>query len=231
MKKRKMHVFVLKMKTVKKTLTVALLLIVMGISLFHPPLAQAAEPPLFYVYPVISNNPVSSSGMFWSEAHPDWGSMTLSQWESLFKSYRLVVGVPDQFTVRDDFFSASPKTQSILTQLKKGIKKRLPSGEDGKNMKDSITVKKVWSPNKVEEEVSVEIGKHFRDNDNFDQYIDKIREVFTPSQDVQELLKEAKAPLAPPIDNAAKVTTWAGGAILLTGLSLLAKVLMFAAAI
>jgi len=229
-----MRVIILKKSTVKRYFAISLLMIVMGISLISPFKAQASTPQtilaphtfVFYLYPMPENN-----GMFWLEQSPQLGYATLQEWSSLLPKGEMIVSVPENMQLA---------SLGGLDRIGKYVQGKIKgAGSNGKYDKDVFKYRRTVTAEGVTDEIEVEIGKHFRDNDNIDRLISGVRKHLTT--DAGET-KEIKDPVFPPrpLDGvqmpgempnaeegqAAKVQVL-GGMTLFGGLLLLGKVLVF----
>jgi len=184
-----------------------MILIVIGLSLKSPAFANANESPLYYLYPYPSNNP-SQTSLFWSEADPDIGAYSLSMWSKIAPGRQIVVGLPKGYDIVET-------RGGILTDyIKAKIGDRIKSGKNVPIPKDSITYERKITVDGIEEKIKVEVGRHFKDNDNFEKYLDGIKSHLT---DKKELPDRAPVPLEipAPTPEAAKAV---GNTLVLSGL-------------
>ena len=88
---------VLRKSTIRCTLAISILMILVGISLINPFKAQATTPQtilsphafIFYLYP-------HSNGMFWLESNPELGYATLKEWNNVLPRGEIIVATkPD----------------------------------------------------------------------------------------------------------------------------------------
>lgn len=223
---------VLKKSTVKRTFVLAILLIFTGISLINPFKANA-ESNLFYLYPLPNGNTISMSSLYWSEANPTWGAYTLPQWGEIVRNKRFVIAVPDNLQIINAELFANNIGLNILARIKRKIndyngKKNVITNPDSISQpnqnqnKDVLVYKRKVSNGQIEEEISVEIGEHFKNNDNFEKYLETVRKNLTNNDLSKKVTKEI------PKDQNTDTTAMFGMSLLLGGLALLGKVLVFA---
>jgi len=180
---------VLRKSSIKRTIAIASLLILVGISLRSPRFAQATESNIYYLYPYPSNNP-SQSVLFWSESNPELGAYNLAMWSQIIPNKQIVVGLPEGYGIQ---------TAMIANNLGKYIVARIGNNLRGKKQeethtpppKDSITYERDITPDGIKEKIRVEIGEHFRNNDNFEKYVEVMKKGLT---DKNELPDRAPAP-------------------------------------
>ncbi len=206
---------VLRKRSIKRTLALAILLIMVGISLVRPHSAQA-ESNLLYLYPYPGNNPVQPSGLFWAEEAPTWGAFSLATWSEFIPGRQIVVGVPEDYQVNSAMLGNN-LGKYITTKL--GGKVKGNTGGGRSTAKDSLTYEREIYPDGIKEKVRVEINEHFRNNDNFEKYMDILKNHLT---NPDELPTEKPAPKAP--DNDTAQAAMLGNTLILGGLALMARV-------
>lgn len=213
---------ILRKSSVNRTLALAVLLIMAGLALIHPFRVQAAESNLFYLYPLPGNNPVQSAGLFWSEQNPTWGAYTLPQWGEIVGNKQFVIGVPEGYQINAAMLGNN-LGKYIVAKLGKRIKGSSKTTGGKSNPKDSLTYEREILPDGIKEKVKVEIYDHFKNNDNFERYLDIVKKHLTDP----EILPESPTPKPPTENNdTAQAATMLGGTLLLGGLALMAKVLL-----
>jgi len=161
---------VLRKSSIRRTLAIAMMLIVIGLSLKSPAFASANESTLYYLYPYPSNNP-SQTSLFWSEVDPEMGAYNLSMWSKIAPGRQIVVGLPKGYDIvetRGGILSDYLKAK-IGNRLKNGSKP-VDVGRPVPMPKDSITYERKITSDGIEEKIRVEVGEHFKNNDNFEKY-------------------------------------------------------------
>lgn len=210
---------VLRKSSIKRTLALATLLIMVGLSLSFPNLSRASESNLYYLYPYPSNNPAQSV-LFWSESNPEMGAYNLGMWSKLTDK-QIVIGLPEGYQINSAMIG-----NNLGKYITARIGRKITSGGTGKYVpRDSITYEREITPDGIKEKVKVEIGEHFKDNDNFERYLEALKKNLTNKNELPD-----RAPVPPEIPAPDNTTTQAiimGGTFILGGLALLAKVMVF----
>ena len=220
-----MRLIILKKSSIRKSLALSIIMILVGITLINPFVAKATPTDyvtktyhkLYYLYPMPQNN-----GMFWLESNPNLGYGTLQEWNKKLSSGEMIVAVPSNMQL-----ASLGGLDRIGRYVQNKIKGR---ADNGKYDKDIFKYRRTVTAEGVTDEIEVEIGKHFKDNDNLEKLISKVKtHLTTDAGQTQEI----KDPVFPPIvqpDNVSDdaKTQIVGGSILLGGLMLFAKVLVFA---
>jgi len=179
------HLFVVKTSSVKRTLVIAMMLIVIGLSLKSPAFAQASQSNLYYLYPYPSNNP-SQTSLFWSEASPEMGAFNLTMWEKIAPGRQLVVGLPKGYDIMET------RGGILSDYIKAKIGNKLKNGKSVEVVrpvpipKDSITYERKITADGIEEKIKVEVGEHFKDNDNFEKHLDTIKRNLTNKEELPD---------------------------------------------
>jgi len=221
----KLRMIILKKSSVRRNLALSIMMILIGIALINPFVAKATPTDyvtksyhkLYYLYPMPQNN-----GMFWLESNPSLGYGTLQEWNKKLSSGDMIVVIPSNMQL-----SSMGGLDRIGKYVQNKIKGRV---DNGKYDKDIFKYRRTVTAEGVTDEIEVEIGKHFKDNDNLEKLISKVKtHLTTDAGQTQEI----KDPVFPPIVQPENVTDDAktqivGGSILLGGLMLFAKVLVFA---
>lgn len=227
---------VLRKSSVERTLALAILLLFAGISLVAPNFVSAKESNLMYIYPMPQNNPVQPYGLFISE-NPQDGSHPLNVWQESFPNKRMVVGVPDQYKVSQAMLGnnlGNYVVARIKNKLKDSTKSITKNNKNEppqppKNEKEVIIIKRQIGT--ITEEVRVEIGEHLKDSDTFEKIYDSLNKGLIPNEILEkEIEKHKPAPQSPQekSENAEATTMVFGGTLILSGMALLAKILLFA---
>lgn len=205
---------VVRKSSVKRTLALAMLLIVVGMSIVTPIKTQA-QSNLVYLYPTEENNPVETIGLFWWEDYPELGAYPLPEWDKAFPGKQIVIGVPDHMEM--GAFVGDNIGKYIVAKIDK---RKQNKGPYTKN--DVFVYKRSITNTQINEEIRIEIGKHFSDNDNFEKFIEIVRDSLTDPEIIQQ---------PPPPQEQSPDTTNAllfGNTMILSGLALLVRILMFA---
>ena len=204
---------VLRKSSVKRTLALAVLLIMVGLSIAKPQAAKA-ESNIVYLYPTAANNPVEQNGLFWWESHPDWGSLTLPEWAEIIRNQEIIVGVPEHYLMGSTMAG---------DKLGRFIVNKIRGKTGGKADKDVFVYNRKIFRDGIQEEIRVEVGKHFRDNDNFRKFVDTIKDGLTDPDEIQKIPPKGST------DDTAQAAMLFGNTMILGGLVLLLKVLAVAA--
>jgi len=220
-----MQLIILKKSSIRKSLALSIMMILIGITLINPFVAKAnptdyvtkSYHKLYYLYPMPQNN-----NMFWLESNPSLGYGTLQEWNRKLSKGEMIVAVPSNMQLA---------SLGGLDRIGKYVQNKIKGRADnGKYDKDIFKYRRTVTAEGVTDEIEVEIGKHFKDNDNLEKLISKVKtHLTTDAGQTQEI----KDPVFPPIvqpDNVSDdaKTQIVGGSILLGGLMLFAKVLVFA---
>lgn len=221
----KLRMIVLKKSSIRRSLALSIMMILIGITLINPFMAKATptdyvtktHSKLYYLYPMPQNN-----GMFWLESNPSLGYGTLQEWNKKLSKGEMIVAVPSNMQLA---------SLGGLDRIGKYVQNKIKGrSENGRYDKDIFKYRRTVTAEGVTDEIEVEIGKHFKDNDNLEKLISKVKtHLTTDAGQTQEI----KDPVFPPIvqpDNVSDdaKTQIVGGSILLGGLMLFAKVLVFA---
>lgn len=220
---------VIKKSTIKRHLAISLLMILVGISLISPFQAKANAPQdylspptfIFYLYPMPQNN-----GMFWLESGPQLGYASLQEWSSFLPKGEMIVAT------KPDMQLAS---MGGLDRIGKYVQGKIKgAGTNGRYDKDIFKYRRTVTAEGVTDEIEIEIGKHFRDNDNIEKLISEVgKHLTTPAGDTKEI-KDKQFPPLPilptpeptPEADAVKAQV-VGYSMLIGGLWMMAKVLVF----
>ena len=221
----KLRMIVLKKSSIRRSLALSIMMILIGITLINPFMAKATPTDyvtktyskLYYLYPMPQNN-----NMFWLESNPSLGYGTLQEWNKKLSKGEMIVAVPSNMQL---------VSIGGLDRIGKYVQNKIKGRADnGKYDKDIFKYRRTVTAEGVTDEIEVEIGKHFKDNDNLEKLISKVKtHLTTDAGQTQEI----KDPVFPPIVQPDNVpddakTQIVGGSILLGGLMLFAKVLVFA---
>lgn len=205
---------VLKKSSIKRTLAIATLLIITGLSLKSPHLAQASESSFFYLYPYPSSNP-SQTVLFWSEANPEQGAYTLPMWSKITDK-QIVIGLPEGYKINSAMLG-----NNLGRYITARIGKRIKDGGKGTwKPTDSITYERKITPDSIKEKVKIEIGEHFKDNNNFERYVEIMKKGLTNKN---ELPDPKPVPVEKPKDDSAQASMIIfGNTLTLAGMALFA---------
>ncbi len=206
---------VLRKSSIKRSLALSILLIMVGLSLSFPNLSQANESSLYYLYPYPSNNP-SQTSLFWSESNPELGAYNLAMWSKMIDK-QIVIGLPEGYGISQAMFLGNNLGKYITAR----IGKKISSGGTGKYVpRDSVTYEREITSDSIKEKVRIEIGEHFRDNDNFEKYLEVIKNNLT---DKNELPDRPPVPAEiPTSDDTTQAVVLFGNTLTLAGMALMA---------
>lgn len=218
----KLRMIVLKKSSIRRTLALSILMILVGASLVNPFKAQATtakaylstSPFVSYLYLMPQNNPISLNGMFWSEDAPGMGYASLSTWEKAAKGKQIAIGIPRTMDART-------LSNSKLGEFIKGKVKGITT--TGKYDKDIFKYKRTITSDGVTDEISVEVGKHFRDNKNFEDFAKNVRDHLVTDVDVESVVNpkvepKFEIPAPVPVPEAAKAV---GDTLILGGVAMM----------
>jgi len=217
---------VLKKSSVKQTVAIAAILIIIGLNLANPFKAQATQSNLFYLYPYPSNNP-SQTVLFWSEANPKMGAFSLDMWKNIIPDKQLVIGLPDGYQINMSVLGKKGgyidnKAEAITAKIRNFAKGKAtnPSiGNSGNGGKDILTYEREITPQGgIKEKVRVEIIDHFKNNDNFEKYMEVIKGNLV---DVNELPDDNVKQIPTSTDDTTHAITMFGNTLILSGTALL----------
>lgn len=208
---------ILRKRSIKRALALAVLLIMSGISLVHPFKAQAVSN-LFYLYPSKENNPVSPGGLFWSEAAPSFGELSMGGWLELMPDKKLVVGIPDSYQINSAMFGNN-LGKWVVAKLGKRISGGSKTIGSKYPPRDVLVYEREIGPESVKEKIRVEIVDHFKDNDNFEKYMDIVKKHVTEFP-----VDEKPASNVPTPDDNTAQAAMLGNTLILGGLALMARI-------
>ena len=175
---------VLRKSSIKRTLALSILLILVGLSLRNSHPAHASESNLYYLYPYPSSNP-SQTSLFWSESNPKLGAYGLPMWSQIVPNKQIVIGLPEGYGI-----NAAMIGDNLGKYVVTKISNRLNNGKKEEKTvpppKDSITYERDITPDGIKEKIRVEIGEHFRDNDNFEKYVEVMKKGLTNKNELPD---------------------------------------------
>jgi len=215
---------VLKKSSIKRHLTISILMILIGLSLTNPFKAQATTPQkilahqefIFYLYPM-------PNGMFWLESNPKLGYATLEEWSSVLPKGEMIIAAKPDMQLAS--FGGLDRIGRYVQGKIKG------AGTNGKYDKDIFKYRRTVTAEGVTDEVEIEIGKHFRDNDSIEKLISNVRKHLTTdseeTQGIKDIVVVPEQAKDAEQSQAAKAQVLGGG-MLITGLFFLGKVLILA---
>jgi len=220
-----MRLIILKKSSIRRNLALSIMMILIGITLINPFVAKATPTDyvtktyskLYYLYPMPQNN-----SMFWLESNPSLGYGTLQEWNKILGKGEMIVAIPSNMQLA---------SMGGLDRIGKYVQDKIKGrSENGRYDKDIFKYRRTVTAEGVTDEIELEIGKHFKDNDNLEKLISKVKtHLTTDAGQTQEIKDPVFPPIVQPdnIPDDAK-TQIVGGSILLGGLMLFAKVLVFA---
>jgi len=215
-------IIILCKSSIRRTLVLSLIMILVGLSLINPFKAQATTPQaylkpsafIFYLYPHIN-------GMFWLESSPKSGYATLEEWSSVLPDGEMIVAA------KPDIQLASLGGLDRIGKYVQG--KLMGRSYNGRYDKDIFKYRRTVTAEGVTDEVEVEIGKHFKDNDNLEKLIGNVRKHLTTdageTKDIKDIVVAPEPTKDTKESQAAKIQIL-GGASLLTGLYMFGKILI-----
>ena len=221
-----MRLIILKKSSIRRTLAISVLMILVGLSLINPFKAQATTPQTilsphtftFYLYPM-------PNGMFWLESNPKLGYATLKEWSSVLPKGEMIVAVPENMQLA---------SMGGLDRIGKYVQgKLMGKSYNGRYDKDIFKYRRTVTAEGVTDEVEVEIGKHFKDNDNLERLISGVGHHLRTGAEETKDIKDKQFPPMPEPKEASKEeqaakTQILGGGMLLAGLLMIGKVLILA---
>ena len=210
---------VLRKSSIKRTVALSILLILVGLSLRNSPLAQASESNLYYLYPSPSNNP-SQTALFWSESNPKLGAYNLAMWSQIVPNKQIVVGLPEGYGI-----NAAMIGDNLGKYVVTKIGNRLKNGKKEEKLipppKDSITYERDITSDGIKEKIRVEIGEHFRDNDNFERYVEVMKKGLTNKNELPDRAPVPQESPAPQGDTDTAQVVILGNTLILSGAALI----------
>lgn len=207
-----MRLIILRKSSIKRTLALAVILIMLVLNISNPFKASASSN-LYYLYPAPSSNPLNTS-LFWSEADPAYGSYSLGMWSQIMPDKKIVVGLPEGYQVNAAMLGNNIGkyiTAKIGGKLKAGSK-----ATGSSSPKDSITYERKITSDSIEEKVRVEVGEHFKDNDSFEKYLDTIKQNLTNKDELPD-----RAPESAPVEVPPEAAKAVGNSLVLGGVALM----------
>lgn len=184
-----MRLIILRKSSIKRTLALSILLILIGLNMRSPHFAQATESNLYYLYPYPSSNP-SQTSLFWSESDPKLGAFSLGMWSKIEPNKQIVIGLPEGYQVNSAMLG-----NNLGKYITSRISNRLKGGKTDKSIpapKDSLTYERDITPDGIKEKVKVEIGEHFRNNDNFEKYLEVVKKNLTNKNELPDRKPDPK---------------------------------------
>lgn len=228
----KLRMIILKKSSIRRSLALSIMMILVGITLINPFVAKATPTDyvskihsnLYYLYPMPQNN-----GMFWLESNPSLGYGTLQEWSKVLPKGEIIVAT------KPDMQLAS---LGGLDRIGKYVQNKIKGNSgNGRYDKDIFKYRRTVTAEGVTDEIEVEIGRHFKDNDNLEKLISQVKNHLTTDAGQTQEIKDTVFPPNPltepstiPETEESKTAKAqiVGGSMLLGGLMLMAKVLVFA---
>ncbi|TGE35849.1 hypothetical protein E4K67_22270 [Desulfosporosinus fructosivorans] len=188
---------VLRKQSIKRTLALSILLIISGYTIANPISASASNKPLTYLYPYANNNPVEVTGLFWLESTPEMGAYPLAAWTTILSNKMVVVGIPEnQGYMMGSSMIGDKLGKYIVYRIKNKLTatppKELAPQKATSPPKDSFVYKRTVGD--VTEEIKVDVGEHFKDNDSFRKFMDTVKKNLTSGDLIKETNKNSKVP-------------------------------------
>ena len=228
-----MRLIILKKSSIRRNLALSIMMILIGITLINPFVAKATPTDyvtkpynkLYYLYPMPQNN----NNTFWLESNPSLGYGTLKEWNKKLGNGDMIVAVPSNMQLA---------SIGGLDRIGKYVQNKIKgTGGNGRYDKDIFKYRRTVTAEGVTDEIEVEIGRHFKDNDNLEKLISNVKNHLTTDAGQTQEIKDKQFPPNPIVeqnqtpDTEEERTAKAqvvGGSLLLGGLMLMAKVLVFA---
>lgn len=182
---------VLRKSSIRRTFALSLLLIIVGYTIANPLHANASIKQPIYLYPYSTNNPVETTGLFWLESNPELGAYPLAAWTTALSNKLVVVGIPED---RGYMMGSSLLGDKLGKYIVYRLRQKLatPAPEKGVKTpappKDQFVYKRTVGD--VTEEIKVDIGEHFRDNDSFGKFMDTVKQHLTNDEMIKEANKK-----------------------------------------
>jgi len=241
----KLRMFVIKKSSIRRSLLLAVTLIITGTALLHPFAAKADTRMNYvvgnvssthYLYPMLGAN----AGMFWLESAPALGYASLPEWDRKLAKGNMIVATPPGYAFA---------SMGGLGRIGKYVQSKVRGATDnGRYDKDIFKYRRTVTAEGVTDEIEVEIGKHFKDNVNLEKLIGNVRRHLTtdasetqeigssaPADAIDDSNKEVDANVAPPLAHNLKLPVpvpesakaqIVGGSLLMGGLILLGKAML-----
>jgi len=133
---------------------------------------------------------------------------------------QIVVGLPEGYGIRSAMI-ANNLGKAIAARIKDRLKNgKAPVVNNKSNPKDALSYERVITPEGgITEKIRVEIVDHFKNNDNFEKYMEIIKQGLIPNE-----LPDQKP--EPKDDGTAQVMILFGNTITLAGIALIGKMLI-----
>ena len=187
---------VLRKSSIRHTLVLSILLILTGFAIANPLSASASTKQPVYLYPYATNNPVEVTGLFWLESNPEMGAYPLAAWSTLLSDKLVVVGIPEE---RGYMMGSSMLGDKLGKWVVYKIRNKLaatPAPEKGVKIpappKDQFVYKRTVGD--VTEEIKVDIGEHFKDNNSFKKFMDTVSKNLTNDSLIKDTNKKTPTP-------------------------------------
>ena len=186
---------VLRKSSIRRTFVLSLLLIIVGYTIANPLHASASNKQPVYLYPYATNNPVEVTGLFWLESNPSLGAYPLAAWNTALSNKLVVVCVPENrgYTMGSTMLG-DKLGKYIVYRLRQKL--ATPAPEKGVKVpappKDQFVYKRTVGD--VTEEIKVDIGEHFKDNDSFEKFMDTVKKHLTDDTLIKETNKKGSLP-------------------------------------
>jgi|GEM_PF-1424383 hypothetical protein len=229
---------VLRKTSIKRTLSLSILLIIAGFALANPLQVRASNPQIIYLYPYQTNNPVQPNGLFWWETHPELGAYNKPTWDKLLGNQVKVLGIPQGYVVSANMLGNNLGNW-VVWKLKNRIKDKMATQQPQQvvvpspppeNNEPFVYKRKVGNST---EEIKIPkkiIDEHFGNNKNFDKFMDTVKKHLTDNELIRDVsAPKGESPKQPPIelpmpeqstDDAQKLHI-AGNALMVGGVALM----------
>ena len=219
---------VLRKSSIRRTFALSLLLIIIGYSIANPLQSYAFVKQPAYLYPYANNNPVEVTGLFWLESKPEMGAYPLAAWSAILSNKLVVIDIPEN---RGYMMGSSMLGDKLGKYIVYRLRQKLATPVPEKGVKapappkDKFVYKRIIGD--VTEEIKVDIGEHFRDNDSFGKFMDTVKQHLTNDEMINETnRKQAKQPVielpdVPQPDQTPEAAKAVGNALMFGGAALM----------
>jgi len=186
----KLRMFVIKKSSIRRSLLLAVTLIITGTTLLHP-FAAKADTRMNYVVGTVSNHYLypmlgANAGMFWLESAPALGYASLPEWDHMLSKGNMIVATPPGYAFA---------SMGGLGRIGKYVQSKVRGATDnGRYDKDIFKYRRTVTAEGVTDEIEVEIGKHFKDNGNLEKLIGNVRRHLTTDASETQAVGGALAP-------------------------------------
>jgi hypothetical protein len=170
-------------KLSKRSIAIALSLIIIGWFTANPVFNMFKQNDLVYLYPYKNNNPVSENGLFWLESNPELGAYPISVWNIILKNQTKVIAIPEDYG-----YVSATGLDNLGQKLSGWITHKVKNRGQQNGYSDPFTYRRTVGD--VTEEIRVPkdvIERHFKDNnDSFGKFIDQVKNGLTDNEVIKD---------------------------------------------